>query len=97
MAAAIRRIAKFLGRTLTDNDVTNIADHCSIVKMRENDKVNVSYWQDIGYVDFKPNESHFINQGRCKHNIEINDVSRVKMLTFNLLNFLNGIIHLHFF
>ncbi|XP_060579886.1 sulfotransferase 1B1-like isoform X2 [Ruditapes philippinarum] len=64
MPAAIRRIATFLGRTLTDKDVSDIAEHCSIEKMRNNEEVNYSYWQDIGYVDFQPEESHFINKGR---------------------------------
>ncbi|XP_053374487.1 amine sulfotransferase-like isoform X2 [Mercenaria mercenaria] len=63
MPAAIRRIAKFLGRTLTDENVANIADHCNIVNMRNNDKVNLSYWKNIGYVNFEENESQFINKG----------------------------------
>ncbi|XP_060556050.1 amine sulfotransferase-like [Ruditapes philippinarum] len=64
MPAAIRRIATFLGRTLTNKDVANIAENCSIEKMRNNKEVNYSYWQDIGYVDCKPGESHFINKGQ---------------------------------
>ncbi|XP_053378999.1 amine sulfotransferase-like [Mercenaria mercenaria] len=60
--AAIRRIADLLGRTLTEEDVTKIADHCLVDNMRVNDKVNFSYWKDIRYVNENAKGAH-INKG----------------------------------
>jgi hypothetical protein len=55
-------IANFLGRTLSEDDVTRIMEHCHVDQMRDNDKVNMSYWRDIKYVNDN-SEGGFINKG----------------------------------
>ncbi|XP_060565968.1 sulfotransferase 4A1-like [Ruditapes philippinarum] len=61
--ATVRTIATFLGRTLSEDDVTRIVEHCHVDKMRDNDKVNMSYWRDIRYVNDN-SEGGFINKGK---------------------------------
>lgn len=60
---AVRKIASFLGRTLTDDDIAKICEHCSVDNMRNNDMVNMSYLRDVKHVnDDAP--CRFINQGK---------------------------------
>lgn len=61
MPSAIRKIATFLNRKLSEEDVAKIADHCNVKNMRENETVNYTYWKEIGYVN--SDDSHFINKG----------------------------------
>ncbi|XP_053373148.1 sulfotransferase 1A1-like [Mercenaria mercenaria] len=62
MPSAIRKIAEFLGRSLTNEDVTKIADHCHVDNMRNNRMVNLAYWRDIRHVNDDA-EGRFINKG----------------------------------
>lgn len=62
MHSAIRRIANFLDRNLSDEDVSKIADHCNVQNMRANDMVNETYWKEIGYVS--SDDISFINKGQ---------------------------------
>ncbi|XP_053374113.1 sulfotransferase 1B1-like [Mercenaria mercenaria] len=62
LAAAIRRIADFLGRKLTEDDVARIADHCHVDNMRNNPTVNGLYWTEFKKMNFEC-EGRFINKG----------------------------------
>lgn len=57
----IRQIAKFLGRSLTDEDVARIAEHCHVDNMRDNPMVNGSYWNDFKQTN--RDGGRFINKG----------------------------------
>lgn len=62
LPAAVRQVAHFLARQLTDGDVFRICEHCSVSSMRNNDKVNMSYWKEVKHVNDNA-EGGFINQG----------------------------------
>lgn len=62
--AAIRRIADFLGRVLTEQDVDKIASHCHIDNMRKNDMVNWKYWEKLKPMN-KDYGGAFINKGKA--------------------------------
>ncbi|XP_053404524.1 sulfotransferase 1E1-like [Mercenaria mercenaria] len=61
---AIRQIAQFLGRTLTDDDVAKICDYCSVDKMKNNPMCNMSYWRDYKKL-YDYADGGFINQGKA--------------------------------
>ncbi|XP_053373339.1 sulfotransferase 4A1-like [Mercenaria mercenaria] len=61
--AAIRQIADFLGRKLTEEDVQRITEHCKVENMRENPTVNLAYFRDIKSVNDDA-EGRFINTGQ---------------------------------
>lgn len=61
---AVRTIAKFLNREISDEDVSRICEHCHVDNMRKNDKVNMSYWRDVKQV-FDNTDGGFINQGKA--------------------------------
>lgn len=63
MHATIRRIADFLGRDLTDEDVNKIGEHCKVDNMRNNPAVNGMYWTEIKQMNFE-SEGRFINKGK---------------------------------
>lgn len=57
-----KKIADFLGHTLTKEAIDRICDHCRADSMRNNDMVNLSYWRNVK--DMKINdEGGFINKG----------------------------------
>ena len=62
MPGAVSKIAAFLNRNLTREDVKKICEHCSLVNMKENAMLNFQYYKDYKEV----NESHgnFINTGK---------------------------------
>jgi hypothetical protein len=47
---------------LTDKDVANICDYCSVENMKNNAMCNLSYWRDFRKVYDNP-DGGFINQG----------------------------------
>ena len=57
-----RLYTHFLGRTLSDDDVKRIVEHCQVDKMRNNDKVNLSYWGNFRHVNDN-SDGGFINKG----------------------------------
>lgn len=60
----VRKIAAFLGKSLSDDDISRICEHCSVDNMRTNNMVNLSYWRDVKYVnDNAP--GGFINKGKA--------------------------------
>ncbi|XP_060569479.1 sulfotransferase 1E1-like [Ruditapes philippinarum] len=61
---AVRQIADFLGRKLTDEDVANICDHCSVENMKNNPMCNLSYWRKYKKV-YDNSDGSFINQGKA--------------------------------
>lgn len=61
LSGAIRKIADFLGKKLTSNDVSKIATHCSLENMRNNDKLNMSYQRSLRAID--DSLGGFINKG----------------------------------
>jgi len=58
---SIRIIAKFLDCSLTDDQVSLIAEHTHFDRMAKNPSVNYSHWDDLGLRDKK--ESVFMRQG----------------------------------
>ena len=57
----IEKIAEFLGKSLTDEDVDRIIEHTSLQYMKNNDKVNMSYIEK--YRETDKTEGAFINKG----------------------------------
>ena len=57
----IKKIAEFLGRPLTEEDIDRIVEHTSLQYMKTNDKVNLSYIEK--YRDTDKSEGAFINKG----------------------------------
>lgn len=58
----IKKIAEFLGKSLSENDVCKIAEHCQFNKMKNNEMVNFSWWKELGLIDAK-SDSEFIRKG----------------------------------
>ncbi|XP_053378997.1 sulfotransferase 4A1-like [Mercenaria mercenaria] len=61
--AAIRRIADFLGKPLSDENVAQITKHCHVDNMRNNPMVNLKYWEDYKLVNTNIERAH-INKGK---------------------------------
>ena len=60
----IQKIADFLGKSLTDEDIDKILEHTSIENMRKNGAVNMSYIEK--HRDTDSSEGGFINKGNWK-------------------------------
>ena len=45
---SVRKIAKFLDKPLTDDQVRLIVEHTSFDQMARNPSVNYSHWDDLG-------------------------------------------------
>ncbi|XP_053379128.1 amine sulfotransferase-like isoform X2 [Mercenaria mercenaria] len=63
MPAAIRSIARFLGRELTDDDVSKISDYCYVDSMRNNPMVNWDCWKGVKDLNLNADLA-FINKGK---------------------------------
>ena len=59
-----RKMAQFLGKTLTEEQVEMIAHHCNFDAMKNNDNVNRINIHKAGHWDF--NISPFMRKGRSK-------------------------------
>jgi hypothetical protein len=57
----IRDLTIFLGKELTQEQIDNVAHHCSFESMEKNDKVNHSELVNVGYGD--PAVSKFMRAG----------------------------------
>lgn len=53
LPAEIRKTAKFLGKHVTKEQVTKIADHCSFSNMKNNKSVNYTWMKDKGLFNEK--------------------------------------------
>jgi len=62
MPSAIRRIADFIGRELSDEMVKMIADHCYVDQMRDNPMTNGVYLRP--YFQFRTDVGGFIDKGK---------------------------------
>lgn len=62
LSGTCKKIAAFLERPLTDEQVDRICRHCHVDNMRSNDKVNMSYWRDVKEVN-DAEGGGFINKG----------------------------------
>ncbi|XP_052757531.1 sulfotransferase 1C4-like isoform X2 [Galleria mellonella] len=62
LPAAVRRVAKFLNKPLTDDQVTRLCDHLHIDNFRKNKSVNLEMLKDIGYIN---KNDHFIRKGKA--------------------------------
>lgn len=60
MPAAIRKIAKFLDKTLNAEQVARLADHLNIDNFRNNKSVNLSEFESFMF----PNEPPFVRKGK---------------------------------
>ncbi|XP_052771508.1 sulfotransferase 1B1-like [Mya arenaria] len=63
MSGCVRKIANFLDRKLTDDDVIRITDHCNVNQMRENPMTNLQYIQK--YSKMRDGVGAFINKGKA--------------------------------
>ena len=63
----IKKIADFLGRTLTETDIDNVMEHTSLENMKNNPACNYQYVEQDQKVD-KTNGA-FINAGNHDHGI----------------------------
>ena len=61
LPGTIRKIAKFLGKSLSEEVVSRIADHCSLENMRSNKMLNLDYQRDYAAID--DTLGGFINKG----------------------------------
>ena len=61
LSGTIRKIAKFLGKSLSEEVVSRIADHCSLENMRSNKMLNLDYQRDYAAID--DTLGGFINKG----------------------------------
>ncbi|KAL4225037.1 hypothetical protein ACF0H5_015732 [Mactra antiquata] len=60
---AIRKIAKFLGRDITDDDIMKISDHCSIENMKQYFTTNLSHLGESIPMN-EESSGRFINSGK---------------------------------
>ena len=63
MPCTAKKIANFLKKSLTDDEIAKICEHCSLENMRNNDMVNLSYYRTVR----KVNDSGFgafMNKGK---------------------------------
>ncbi|XP_052785361.1 uncharacterized protein LOC128220901 [Mya arenaria] len=64
LAGHVRKIAAFLNKKLSDDDVDRICKHCHVDRMRTDDKVNMSYWRNIKQINDDA-DGGFINKGKA--------------------------------
>lgn len=57
----IRKICTFLEKDLSDEEVDDIAEHCSFRNMSSNPSVNYQHWDDLGIRN--KNEARFFRKG----------------------------------
>ena len=55
------KIANFLGRSLTEDDIDKVMEHTSLENMKKNAAVNFSYKEKLHKTD--TSDGAFINQG----------------------------------
>ncbi|XP_045175759.2 amine sulfotransferase-like [Mercenaria mercenaria] len=63
ISKAVKDIACFLNREITDEDVDRISKFCHVDNMRKNDMANLSYWRDFKKVNDNAG-GRFINKGK---------------------------------
>lgn len=61
IAHEIKKIGAFLGKDLTDQEVSLIAEHCSFSSMSKNPATNYSHWTDFGLRN--KDEAQFMRKG----------------------------------
>lgn len=57
-----QKIATFLGKTLSDEDVKKLVEHTRFHNMAKNASVNYEHWDDIGFRN--KNEAKFMRKGK---------------------------------
>ena len=57
----IKKIADFLGRSLTEKDIDNVMEHTSLENMKKNPACNFQHMEEVQKVD--KTEGAFINKG----------------------------------
>ena len=62
LAPSVKKVAKFLGKDVTDEMVTNLVDHLSFKRMKNNTAVNREEGKKIGFLS---NEGHFMRKGEA--------------------------------
>lgn len=58
----MQKIASFLGKTLTDEQVQLLVEHTRFEAMAANNSVNYEHWDDIGFRNKK--EAKFMRKGK---------------------------------
>ena len=58
----IKKIASFLGHSVSDKDVKMIAEYCCFSQMKQNTATNYTWWSDLGIS--KKDEPPFMRKGR---------------------------------
>lgn len=62
LSANIERIAQFLGKKLSSEQISAIHERCQFENMKQNNSVNYSWWDDYGIRD--KTQSHFLRKGQ---------------------------------
>lgn len=62
MPATIKKIADFLGKTLTDEQISRLSDYVNIENFRKNPSVNYQHMYKANH--FNSNEEPFIRNGK---------------------------------
>ena len=59
-ASSVRKVAKFLGKDLSDNQIESLVEHLSFKKMKENSSVNGAVWQNTLFTE----KGGFVRKGQ---------------------------------
>lgn len=65
MPGTVTKIADFLSRELTDEDINKICEHCSIENMKKNEMTNFAYYKQ--HREAKEDHGGLINTGTVFH------------------------------
>lgn len=64
----VQKVAKFLGKSLTGEQLELLVDHLRVDKFAKNKAVNFENYKDLGFMN---QEGHFIRKGKVKHSTSI--------------------------
>ncbi|XP_023227898.1 estrogen sulfotransferase-like [Centruroides sculpturatus] len=62
MKGCIEKIATFLGKSLSEDEINRIKDHCCFINMSQNPSVNYEHWENLGIR--KKNSEKFMRKGK---------------------------------
>lgn len=60
LEGAVKKLSKFLGKPLSEEQIQTIVGHCSFDSMKKNVKVNHKWWDDIRFTQ----NNDFIRKGK---------------------------------
>ena len=63
MPGTVRKIARFLDRQLSDDDIDKICEHCSIGNMKKNEMTNLTYFKQHTTLNLSETHGGHVNTG----------------------------------